>query len=78
MQDAINLSADGKHTPITAGPDAPTTATCPDCGGTVTLRKRTRMDGTTHQLDLSSFRSGVYFLTIRSRGFVTTRKMIKL
>ncbi len=32
--------------PVTAGPDAPTTATCPDCGGAVTLRKRNRMDRT--------------------------------
>jgi hypothetical protein len=34
--------------------------------------------GTTHQLDLSSFDSGVYFITIRSNDFVTTRKIIKL
>ncbi len=47
MHNAIIQSADGKHTPVTASPDAPTTATCPDCGGTVTLRKRNRMDTTT-------------------------------
>ena len=33
---------------------------------------------TTQQLDLSSFRKGVYFITIRSKDFVTTRKIIKL
>jgi rhodanese-related sulfurtransferase len=37
-----------------------------------------KMEGTTHQLDLSSFRAGVYFITIRSKDFVTTRKIIKL
>jgi len=36
------------------------------------------MEGTTHQLDLSSFEKGVYFITIRSQDFVTTRKIIKL
>ena len=36
------------------------------------------MDGPTHQLDLSPFRKGVYFITIRSKDFVTTRKIIKL
>jgi N-acetylneuraminic acid mutarotase len=34
--------------------------------------------GTTHQLDLSSLQEGVYFITIRSKDFVTTRKIIKL
>ena len=34
--------------------------------------------GTTHQLDLSSFPKGVYFITVRSEDFVTTRKIIKL
>jgi hypothetical protein len=29
------------------------------------------------QLDLSSFQKGVYFITIRSKDFVTTRKIIK-
>jgi len=42
------------------------------------LLSRTQVEGTSHQLDLSSFRSGVYFLTIRSGDFVTTRKIIKL
>ncbi len=31
-----------------------------------------------HQIDLSSFQKGVYFITIRSKDFVTTRKIIKL
>ena len=31
-----------------------------------------------HQIDLSSFEKGVYFITIRSKDFVTTRKIIKL
>jgi hypothetical protein len=30
------------------------------------------------QLDLSSFQKGVYFITIRSKDFVTTRKIIKI
>ena len=38
----------------------------------------TELEGTTHQLDLSSFQKGVYFITIRSKDFVTTRKIIKL
>ena len=33
--------------------------------------------GTSHQIDLSSFQKGVYFITIRSKDFVTTRKIIK-
>ncbi len=45
MQNATVITANGSKL-ITAGPDAPTTATCPDCGGAVTLRKRNRMDGT--------------------------------
>ena len=36
------------------------------------------MEGTTHQIDLSSFKKGVYLITIRSKDFVTTRKIIKL
>jgi hypothetical protein len=36
------------------------------------------MNGTTDQIDLSSFQKGVYFITIRSKDFVTTRKVIKL
>jgi len=34
--------------------------------------------GTSHQLDLSSFQKGAYFITIRSKDFVTTRKIVKL
>ena len=30
---------------VTANTNAPTTATCPACGGAVVLRKRKRMDG---------------------------------
>jgi len=37
-----------------------------------------KMEGTTQQLDLSSFQKGVYFITISSEDFVTTRKIIKL
>lgn len=36
------------------------------------------MLGTTHQIDLTSFQKGVYYITIRSKDFVTTRKIIKL
>ena len=36
------------------------------------------MEGTTHHLDLSSFQKGVYLITIRSKDFVTTRKIIKM
>ena len=36
------------------------------------------MEGTFHQIDLFSFQKGVYFITIRSKDFVTTRKIIKL
>ena len=36
------------------------------------------MKGTTRQLDLSSFQSGIYFITIRSKDFVATKKIVKL
>jgi hypothetical protein len=36
------------------------------------------MVGTTHQIDLTSFQKGFYFITIRSKDLVTTRKIIKL
>ena len=36
------------------------------------------MEGSTHQIDLSPFKKGVYFITIRSEDFVTTKKIIKL
>ncbi len=38
----------------------------------------TEMEGTSHQIDLSSFQKGVYFITVRSKDIVTTRKIIKL
>jgi hypothetical protein len=37
-----------------------------------------KMKGTTHQLDLSTFQKGIYFIIIRSKDFVTTRKIVKL
>ena len=37
-----------------------------------------RSEESNHQIDLSSFQKGLYFITIRSRDFVTTRKIIKL
>jgi len=37
-----------------------------------------RFAGASHQIDLSSFDSGVYFITIRNKDFVTKRKIIKL
>jgi len=36
------------------------------------------LDGTTLLLDLSSFEKGVYFITIRSKDLLTTRKIVKL
>lgn len=36
------------------------------------------IEGTTHQIDLSTFQKGVYFITIRSKDFVSNRKFIKL
>jgi hypothetical protein len=36
------------------------------------------MEGGTLQLDLTSFSKGVYFITIRSRDSLTTRKIVKL
>ena len=38
----------------------------------------TSLGGTIHQIDLSSFQNGIYFITIRSKDFVTTQKIIKL
>ena len=38
----------------------------------------TVMEGNSFQIDLSSFQKGVYLITIRSKDFVTTRKIIKL
>ena len=34
--------------------------------------------GTSHQIDLSSFQKGVYFITVWSKDFVTTEKIIRL
>jgi len=36
------------------------------------------MVSTTHQIDISSFSKGVYFVTIRSKEFVRTEKIVKL
>jgi len=36
------------------------------------------MEGTTYQIDLSSFKKGIYYITIRSKDFITTKKIIKL
>ncbi|MEN8228303.1 MAG: T9SS type A sorting domain-containing protein, partial [Bacteroidota bacterium] len=36
------------------------------------------MEGVSHRIDLSSFREGVYCITIRSKGNITTRKIMKL
>ena len=37
-----------------------------------------RNTGNINQLDLTSFQKGVYFITIRSKDYATTRKIIKL
>ncbi len=36
-----------------------------------------KMEGPTHQIDLSSFQKGLYFITVRSRDYVRTEKIIK-
>jgi hypothetical protein len=36
------------------------------------------MEGTTHQLDISSFRKGIYFISIRSKDFIKTDKIMQL
>ena len=38
----------------------------------------TEMEGTAHKLDLSTCQKGVYFITVRSKDFVSTKKIIKL
>ena len=38
----------------------------------------TVMDGSNKQIDMTHFRNGVYFITIRSKSFVTNEKIIKL
>ena len=35
------------------------------------------MEGNTHQLDLTSFKKGLYFITIDTEDYVTTRKIIR-
>ena len=35
-------------------------------------------NGSLHQIDLSSFQKGAYFITIRLKNFVSTEKLIKL
>jgi hypothetical protein len=42
------------------------------------LLQSTQMEGPTHQIDLSSFEKGLYFITVRSEDFVRTEKIIKL
>ena len=37
-----------------------------------------RMEGLTHQIDLSSFQKGLYLVTVMSRDYVRTEKIIKL
>ncbi len=37
-----------------------------------------KMEGLSHELDLSSFQHGVYFITVRSKKFMRTEKIIKL
>ncbi len=37
-----------------------------------------KIEGPTHQIDLSSFQKGLYFITVRSRDYVWTEKIIKL
>ncbi len=36
------------------------------------------MDENETQLDLSPYQSGIYFITVRSKDFITTKKIIKL
>jgi hypothetical protein len=36
-----------------------------------------KVEGPTHQIDLSSFQKGLYFITVRSRDYVRTEKIIK-
>ena len=39
---------------------------------------RSNFTGSSHQIDLSSFQEGVYFIKVRSRDYVRTEKLIKL
>lgn len=36
-----------------------------------------KIEGLTHQIDLSSFEKGLYSITVRSRDYVRTEKIIK-
>ena len=36
------------------------------------------MVGPDYELDLSHFKSGIYFITVRSKDFMATRKIVKL
>jgi lysophospholipase L1-like esterase len=36
------------------------------------------LEGSFHKIDVSSFQKGVYFINIRTKDFVTTRKIVKL
>jgi 3-phytase len=36
------------------------------------------LEGAANQVDISSFQKGIYFITIRSKDFITTRKIIKM
>ncbi len=36
------------------------------------------MEGNSHQIDLSSYRKGIYFITVKSKDFITTKKIVKL
>jgi len=38
----------------------------------------TKVESTSYNLDISSFHGGIYFITIRSKDFVITQKIIKL
>ena len=42
------------------------------------LLYRTKLERPTLQIDLSSFQKGLYFITVRSRDYVRTEKIIKL
>ncbi len=42
------------------------------------LMYTSRMEGSLQQIDLSSFQRGLYFITVRSRDYVRTEKVIKL
>jgi len=36
------------------------------------------LEGPSHQLDLSPLQKGVYFVTVRSKDFIATRRIIKI